>query len=394
MSKLEKADLLEMANAYILHLQSSNLPSNPGAVSSYSVGFNACAAEVSKYVETNSDDSSGDLHARLLEHLTSYAASKDVVEKCARDRDSAKPFKPDTSKTLKKVCTGDNAKASSEKELEVDLIRRSTFDSSCTNITTENINTTSLDSGVDSQRVALSPCTVEEHVKEARNKSSKTGSPRRNPLASLQTSPNQTATDMATKMKSTFKRNPLTNMMNIVSCKSVLPMNKQPIRKRLSAQYGRALTQAPAVSCPTLPQTDEKHTSVVFQENQNSNELGLYNNDHNLSADTMKENNLVFDSGVPLRRTIGADKINQMVELTTRVLTQSSNQTRCSSAIRDKNNCTSLTNYHTTDSRCPVNTTARENTRAGNSRLQDEWKGIGYKVDDDVSGTDPVWRPW
>ena len=436
MSKLEKADLLEMANSYILHLQSSKVNPNPGTVSSYSLGFNACAAEVSKYVETQITASNVDdgLQARLLEHLTTFGSSKPVVEKCARDRDCARKLKQLNTEHLKPVNEADGTSSSGlevekksscadeismsseaieQKPVFADEASISMYQnavspppvagnvdrdsvkvlssSSLTHETEKNIvSRIAIDDSTSSMTTLPDGVLSTQQFIEERSKLPQKKSPLRNPLARLVSSPRRKQKTKVDKEIHHGYRSPLSSIQTAITSQShTLPVNKQPIRKRLSAEYGRALIQKSSASCPTL------NKPSVIQSNGN-NVIHHLSKDYYQYSDTMKENNLVCESDVPFSRVNGADKINEMVELTTRVLTQCSNQIRYSSEARDKNNCTSLTNYHTTDNRCPVTEVARENTMAGKSRLQDEWNsGIRYNVTDrDVNDSEPVWRPW
>ncbi|XP_052820484.1 hairy/enhancer-of-split related with YRPW motif protein 1-like [Mya arenaria] len=93
MSKLEKADLLELAKDYMQTLNITDKPNlcnthaqgeSGSAFSSYSVGFNDCVEEIMRFVDKTSETNTApDLNNRLLEHLANFASSRDVIEKCA-----------------------------------------------------------------------------------------------------------------------------------------------------------------------------------------------------------------------------------------------------------------------------------------------------------------------
>lgn len=83
MSKLEKADILEMTIEYIHSMHA--LQGNQAVEPQYTTGFNECTAHVANYISSvglnDEGISSEDLSTRLLEHLVSVTTSKDLQVK-------------------------------------------------------------------------------------------------------------------------------------------------------------------------------------------------------------------------------------------------------------------------------------------------------------------------
>lgn len=79
MSKLEKADILEMTIEYINQIKQCNKNSASGEDSVYKMGFNECNAYVIDYLDSDvcSDTSESGLRARLVKHLSSVTSSSD-----------------------------------------------------------------------------------------------------------------------------------------------------------------------------------------------------------------------------------------------------------------------------------------------------------------------------
>ncbi|XP_059165721.1 basic-leucine zipper transcription factor A-like [Physella acuta] len=79
-NKMEKADILEMAVKHLRQIQRQQLSgessSEPTAVSKYSLGYHACAQEVSKYLGDNSDEAV-ELRTKLLNHLANCITNRD-----------------------------------------------------------------------------------------------------------------------------------------------------------------------------------------------------------------------------------------------------------------------------------------------------------------------------
>ena len=80
-SKMEKADILEMAVKHLRHIQRQQYSGSGGGADlslsdKYRLGFNQCAQEVSRYLGAAHDDDP-DLRARLLNHLANCITSSD-----------------------------------------------------------------------------------------------------------------------------------------------------------------------------------------------------------------------------------------------------------------------------------------------------------------------------
>nr|KAG5692971.1 hypothetical protein BaRGS_032403 [Batillaria attramentaria] len=78
-SKMEKADILEMAVKHLRQIQRQQYTAggnDPTLSDKYRLGFNECAQEVSRYLGA-SDDDDAELRARLLNHLANCIASSD-----------------------------------------------------------------------------------------------------------------------------------------------------------------------------------------------------------------------------------------------------------------------------------------------------------------------------
>lgn len=78
-SKMEKADILEMAVKHLRQIQRQHYTGNgadPTLSDKYRLGFNECAQEVSRYLGA-SDDDDAELRARLLNHLANCISSAD-----------------------------------------------------------------------------------------------------------------------------------------------------------------------------------------------------------------------------------------------------------------------------------------------------------------------------
>nr|AMB73112.1 Hes A [Crepidula fornicata] len=78
-SKMEKADILEMAVKHLRHVQRQQYTSggaDPTLSDKYRLGFNECAQEVSRYLGA-ADDDDAELRARLLNHLANCVTNSD-----------------------------------------------------------------------------------------------------------------------------------------------------------------------------------------------------------------------------------------------------------------------------------------------------------------------------
>lgn len=79
-SKMEKADILEMAVKHLRQIQRQQYTgatgSDPTLSDKYRLGFNECAQEVSRYLGATDDDDA-ELRARLLNHLANCVTSSD-----------------------------------------------------------------------------------------------------------------------------------------------------------------------------------------------------------------------------------------------------------------------------------------------------------------------------
>lgn len=383
-SKLEKADLLEMANAYILHLQSSRVYSNPGSVSSYSLGFNECAAEVAKYIDSNEGHVKGEgdtgIHARLLEHLTSFASSKDVVEKCARERARARASavdaaeKPETNDPQSVPKGANSASLAGDNETVGETSQRSgsgesglvlentsgpSEDSNAQNLLSFHFNSSESNNGMANNSDFVSnvsdslerqkyiiPRKPERSVtikadmvnsdkldrSPSAPKDDHVATPTQKTLADTTQAPPQARvpkkdfghvtsqiriplvntnnvthdggkTCRRTKLP---QRTPVSNAGNMMTSHPGFPINKQPIRKRLAAQYqnrSNAKTDDSNNICFTLKQPEkERQIDMAKAEKENEYEVEQVSEIY-----TNKEND---------------NKLERMVELTAKVLTQ------------------------------------------------------------------------
>lgn len=383
-SKLEKADLLEMANAYILHLQSSSVFSSPGSVSSYSLGFNECAAEVAKYIDSNEGNVRGEgdtgIHGRLLEHLTSFAASKDVVEKCARDRARARASAVDAAEksetdgpqsvpegansatlagdnetvgeTSQRSGSGESGLVLETSETSEDSKEQSTlfchFNDSESKSGMAN-NSDFVSNGSDSLKrqkyvIPRKPersVTIKADMVNSDKQDGRTSTPKddhvatsnQKALADTTHAPPQARVptkefghvtsqiriplvntnhvthdeDKTCRGTKCPQRTPLSNAGNMMTSHLGFPINKQPIRKRLAAQYQNgpnAKTDGSNNICVTLKQLErERQIDMANVEKENGYEVRQVSEIYINS----KEND---------------NKLERMVELTTKVLTQ------------------------------------------------------------------------
>lgn len=404
MSKLEKADLLEMANAYILHLQSSKVPPAQGTVSSYSLGFNACASEVARYMESHNTEGHSDLHSRLLEHITSYGSSKQVVENCARDRDSAlecmakpkTPDQPDDGKNkLTKSDLVDASSRSKTKCSDTECIANTSDlqtlgDSNCNGNPSQTINffkdnthsdqhnseETSVDtlwretsdsSMKDIKFVCVRPKTNAGQVKN-KTVSGIHGKRRtkRNVTPSISNETTDPASSRSVSTETSLpKSSPLVEIDNKASQQpetNKFPINQQPIRKRLSAQFG-------CVTKITPPKTSTSTTTATC-----------------LSQSLTNTSSNSVDVGAN-------DKIVQMVELTTRILSNKFDQNRVINV--SNHGCKTSVTPSTANPPFPPNGKNDTTVHRQTESPDENWVfGAGYNLIDGTNNLDPVWRPW
>ncbi|XP_076451653.1 uncharacterized protein LOC143287505 [Babylonia areolata] len=80
-SKMEKADILEMAVKHLRQVQRQQYTSSggpdPTLSDKYRLGFNECAQEVSRYLGAAAEDEDAELRARLLNHLANCITNSD-----------------------------------------------------------------------------------------------------------------------------------------------------------------------------------------------------------------------------------------------------------------------------------------------------------------------------
>lgn len=81
MSKLEKADILEMTVSYIHQMQSSQASGVFLSDTKYTTGFNECTAYVIDYITDDGETVNGNdtMKTRLLEHLANVTPTKDLL---------------------------------------------------------------------------------------------------------------------------------------------------------------------------------------------------------------------------------------------------------------------------------------------------------------------------
>ncbi|PVD35397.1 hypothetical protein C0Q70_02359 [Pomacea canaliculata] len=93
-SKMEKADILEMAVKHLRQIQRQQYTSggtDPTLSDKYRLGFNECAQEVSRYLGASEEDDA-ELRARLLNHLANCIASSDSPSPVSLTPSSPEPL--------------------------------------------------------------------------------------------------------------------------------------------------------------------------------------------------------------------------------------------------------------------------------------------------------------